>query len=237
MTIWIPTLVALFATGLLLICFMKRRQTPKPVPDADQSGCGHSATIFAAAVAPPAAHNSLPILLVQPIPRERLKYLSPFVVGGWDSQKSQRIAAWLRQMGGQDPGDPWALILWAREDSIPMLLETYGNLPGWSLFVNEHPPAEAIAERVYLVEGVWHLPEEGIRAPELAEIAILVELGAVIIVPDPEGMVPDYLEPARDLANHTLGTISWSHVIGLAGFPLPLDGNGNGNGHAGGGYS
>lgn len=154
-----------------------------------------------------------------------LKYLSPLVVGGWDSCKSHRIAAWLRQIGEQHLDDPWALILWAPEDSVPLLLQIYGDLPGWLLFVNDHPPADVVAERVYLVEDVWHLPREGVVAPDLAEIAVLTELGAVVIVPDPDGMVPDYLEPARDLANHVLATISWSHVIGLAGFRLPAAGN------------
>jgi len=156
--------------------------------------------------------GDFPIVLGRPTRREDLKWLSPLIVGGWESQKSQQVAAWLDKMG--DPTDPWALVLKADEDSLPYL-ECYSALRGWTVLINEEPSC-ASTPRIYLFEDVWYLPGSNDNPPPpVHDILALADEWPVIIVPDPEGMLPDYLEPTRQMTKellyqeHSLKMVGW----------------------------
>ena len=155
--------------------------------------------------------GDFPIVLSRPVQREDLKRLSPLVVGGWDELKSKRVAAWLNKIGNS--ADPWTLVLRV-DDDVALFSSFYYPLePGWNVLINQEPPDDT-TPRVYVFEDVWYFEGSIARPPKAADILALADTWPVIIVPDPEGMLPDYLEPTRQMtkqfSRRTDSVMAWA---------------------------
>lgn len=155
-----------------------------------------------------------PIVLSTPLCREDLRSLSPLVVGGWERSKYEHVAAWIAAMG--DPDDPWALVLYAYEESLPSLA-CYHDLPGWQLYINQEPPDTA--PRLYVFENVWiDTPDQPAADPD-----VIMRLSAewpVIVITDPDGEVVDYTAPVHSATRDLVYGFHEFTMVGWARQPL-----------------
>lgn len=145
--------------------------------------------------------DNFPIVLARSITRDDLKWLSPLVIGGWDVLKSQRVAAWLDSLG--DSKEPWSLILKTREEFSPYL-ECYHSLQNWTVLVNKEPVLDT-APRIYVFEDIRCRVDSPANLPRSQEeILALAAVWPVIVVPSPDGSLPDYLQPIAGMTSDLL---------------------------------